>query len=70
MFPADLLHILLVLVIVGLALWAISQFPIDAVIARVIRVVVVVLVAVWLVSLLFGALGSPTGLGYPYPLRH
>jgi hypothetical protein len=54
MFPALLLQVILVLVIVGLILWGISQFPMDPVIARVIRVVVIVFVAIWLIYLLFG----------------
>jgi hypothetical protein len=36
------------LVIAGLVLWAISQFPLDATIVRLIRVVVVVAVVLWL----------------------
>ena len=58
MFPAVLLQVLLVLVVVGLILWGISQFPLDPVIARVIRVVVILFVAIWLVYLLFGLAGG------------
>jgi hypothetical protein len=43
-----------VLIIVGLVLWAVSQTPMDAVIARIIRVVVIVFVAIWLIYILFG----------------
>lgn len=53
-----LLQIVLVLVIVGIVLWAITQFPIDPTIARVIRVVVIVVVAIWLVYILFGLAGG------------
>jgi hypothetical protein len=54
MFPALLLQVLNVLIIVGLVLWAVSQIPMDAVIARIIRVVVIVFVAIWLIYILFG----------------
>ncbi len=44
MFPAILIQVLIVLLVVGLILWAISQFPLDPQIAKVIRVVVIVAV--------------------------
>jgi hypothetical protein len=68
MFPAILLEVLLVLLVVGVILWGLSQFPIDATIARLIRVVVIVLVAIWLIYLLFGLLGGAAPLTYR-PLR-
>jgi len=55
MFPALLIQIVIVLIFVGLALWIISQIPMDATIARIIRVVVIVCVCLWLLSLLMGA---------------
>jgi len=58
MFPALLLQVLLVLLIVGVVLWGISQIPMDPAIARMIRVVVIVVVAIWLIYLLFGVLGA------------
>lgn len=58
MFPAPLLQILVVLIVVGVVLWGISQFPLDPTIAKLIRVVVIVLVAIWLVYLLVGMTGS------------
>ena len=64
MFPAFLIQILIVLVIVGLILWAISQIPMDPVIARVVRVVVIVFVCIWLVYMLAGML--PAGPYYPH----
>ena len=54
MFPPVLLSIIVVLAIVGLILWAITQIPMDATIARIIRVVVIVFVCIWLVYLLAG----------------
>lgn len=66
MFPAFLIEIIIVLVIVGLALWVIQQIPMDAAIARIIRVVVIVCVVLWLLYILVGFL--PAG-PYPYPHR-
>jgi hypothetical protein len=64
MFPAALIQIVIVLAIVGLVLWLLTQIPMDATIARIIRVVVIVAVCLWLISLLVGWL--PYG---PGPLR-
>jgi hypothetical protein len=60
MFPMFLIQIIVVLLIVGLLLWAISQFPIDATIARVIRVVIIVVVCIWLIYILAGFAGGPS----------
>lgn len=65
MFPAFLVQIIIVLVIVGLALWVIQQIPMDPTIARIIRVVIIVCVALWLLSLLFGFLPGSGPLYYP-----
>lgn len=65
MFPAFLIQIVIVLVIVGVLLWALTQFPIDPAISNIIRVVVIVCVAIWLLYALLGMAG-----GLPaYPLR-
>jgi len=55
-----LYHVILALVLAGLVLWAITQFPLDATIAKLIRVVVVVAVVLWLLGAFFGfpALGA------------
>ena len=58
MFPAMLLNALVVLVIAGVILWAITKIPMDAVIAQVIRVVVFVIVVIWLLYFLVGLMGS------------
>jgi len=63
MFPGFLIEILIVLLIVGLILWALGQFPIDPVIARVIRVVIIVVVCIWLIYALASFL--PAGGFYP-----
>lgn len=56
MFPIGLLNILVGLILVGLLLWAISQIPMDPVIARIIRVVVIVLVVIWLLYFIVGGI--------------
>lgn len=66
MFPGFLIEILVVLIVVGLLLWVVQQIPMDAAIARIIRVVVIVLVCIWLIYLLVGFL--PAG-GFPGPYR-
>jgi uncharacterized membrane protein len=58
MFPAFLVQIVIVLIIVGLVLWVVAQIPMDAAIARIIRVVVIVAVCLWLLSILLGYAGS------------
>lgn len=59
MFPAFLIQLVVVLIIVGLLLWIVQQIPMDATIARMIRVVVVVAVCLWLLSVLLGLAGGP-----------
>lgn len=66
MFPAFLIQIIIVLIVVGLALWVISQIPMDAQIAKIIRVVIIVAVCLWLLYLLIGMLG---GAPFAYPRR-
>lgn len=66
MFPGFLIQLLVVLIVVGLLLWVIQQIPMDAAIARVIRVVVIVVVCIWLLYFLVGYL--PAGSWGP-PLR-
>ena len=58
MFPAFLIQIIIVLLIVGLILWGISQIPMDPAIARIIRVIVIVVVCIWLIYFLAGMLPS------------
>jgi bacteriorhodopsin len=64
MFPAFLIQIVIVLVIAGLLLWAVTQIPMDPTIARILRVVVIVFVVLWLLYVLVGML--PEGGGF-YP---
>ncbi len=64
MFPTFLIQLVIVLVVVGLLLWVLSQIPMDPAIARIIRVVVIVCVCLWLLYILVGFLP-----GVPYPAR-
>jgi type IV secretory pathway TrbL component len=57
--PMSLLHILVVIVVVGLLLWAAEQIPMNAVVRRILGVVVIVALVLWLLQafgLLHGAL--------------
>ncbi len=63
--PFPLVQILVTLLIVGVILWGITQIPMDAAIARIIRVIVIVFVAIWLIYLLAGMFGSGP-VFYPY----
>lgn len=58
MFPAPLIQLIIALVIVGLVLWVIEQFPLDATVKNLIRVVVIVVVAIWVLYALAGLLGA------------
>ena len=58
MFPMLLIQILIVLLVVGVILWGLTQFPIDPTIMKLIRVVIVVVVAIWLIYVLAGMLGA------------
>jgi hypothetical protein len=66
MFPGFLIQLIIMLVVVGLILWVLGQIPMDATIARIIRVVIIVVVCIWLLYFLVGYL--PAG-GYGPPLR-
>ena len=50
----SLIGIVVVLLVVGVILWAIKQLPfIDATMKKIIYILVVVVVALWLVSVIF-----------------
>jgi len=51
-----LLGLIIVLIVVGVVLWAVQQIPMDPAIRNILRVVVILLVVLWLV---FGLLGHP-----------
>jgi type IV secretory pathway TrbL component len=65
MFPAFLIQLLIVLLIAGLILWAISQFPLDPTIQRLVRVVIIVVVVIYLIYVLVPLLSGPA---YHHPL--
>ena len=54
---AMLISVLVALILAGLVLWAVTQFPLDPTIVRLIRVVVVVAVVLWLLRA-FGLWGG------------
>jgi len=68
MLQAILLNLLIPLVVAGLVLWVIEQFPIDPTIKQIIRVVVIVVCVVIVLYWLVGALGGGA-FAYPYPRR-
>jgi hypothetical protein len=53
----SLISIIVALVLVGLALWVVGQIPMDATVARILRVVVIVALVLWLLQA-FGLLGG------------
>ncbi len=60
--PYALINIVVVLAIVGLILWAVSQIPMDPTIAKIIRVVIIVVVCIYL---LYFLLALVPGTGWP-----
>lgn len=61
----DLLSLILVLIVVGVLLWAIEKYvPMDAQIKRLIHIVVLVVVVLWLLSV-FGVIDAVRGVQVP-----
>jgi hypothetical protein len=59
----ELVQLLVVLVVIGLLLWAIeTAIPMDPTIKQIIRVVVIVAICLWLLSI-FGLLPHRIGAG-------
>jgi hypothetical protein len=57
-----LIHVVIVLVVVGVALWLINRFiPMAGSIKSILNVVVVIVVILWLLSA-FGIIGSLSGI--------
>ena len=50
----SLISVIVVLIVIGLLLWAAEQIPMDATIRRIIQVVVVVFVVLWLLQAFLG----------------
>ena len=60
-----LIQVVVALVIVGLVLWIVQQIPMDATIARIIRVVVIVVVCLYLLQVLVSLFGGYSLLPAP-----
>lgn len=62
-----LIHLILVLVVVGVILWAVNSYiPMEASIKKILNIVVVIVVVLWLLSV-FGVIGhmSEIRVGHP-----
>ncbi len=58
----SLIQLVIVLVVVGVALWLINNYvPMDATIKKILNVVVIIVVLLWLLSI-FGILGPMSGM--------
>lgn len=55
-----LLEIIILLIVVGIALWLVSLIPMDPTIKRVITVLVIVVVVLYILKILFG--GALSGI--------
>lgn len=55
----DLLSLIVLLLLVGFALWLAEQLPIDATIKRVVRGLVLFVVVLWLLNLFVGPIHLP-----------
>lgn len=65
-----LLHVIFVIAIAALILWAITQFPLDATLVKLIRVIVIVAVCLWLLGMLLGGgFGDFAAFGTAHPCR-
>ena len=57
----DLFSLIIILVVVGLALYLINTFiPMDPKIKQILNVVVIIVLVVWLISLFIGYVPNPT----------
>ena len=45
-----IISIIVVCIVVGLLLWAVSAIPMDPVVARIVRVLVIVALVLWILS--------------------
>ncbi len=61
-----LLMLIVPLAVAGLVLWAVTQFPLDATIARLIRVGVIFVVVIWLLIVLVNFAGGMPPLNMPH----
>lgn len=58
MIPMWLIQIIVVMVVAGIALWVLAQFPLDPTIARILKVVIIAAVCIWLLFVLVGLLSG------------
>lgn len=66
MFPAFLIQIVLMLLVVGVLLWGLSAIPvIDPTVKQFIRVAIIVVVAIWLIYILASVLGGASPRVWP-----
>lgn len=57
-----LINLVIILVVVGVILWAINNYiPMDRKIKSILNIVVVIVVVIWLLSV-FGVIGSLSGI--------
>jgi hypothetical protein len=57
----DLFSLIIILVIVGVVLWAINSFiPMQAQVKSILNVAVVIVLVIWLLSLFVGYVPNPT----------
>ena len=57
-----LINLIIILVVVGVILWAINNYiPMDRKIKSILNIVVVIVVIIWLLSV-FGVIGSLSGI--------
>jgi hypothetical protein len=62
------LSVIVVALVVGLLLWALGALPfIPAPMAQIIRVFIIVVACLWLINILFGAIGG-AHLGWGHPI--
>ena len=58
----DLISLVIVLIVVGVLLWAVNNYiPMDAKIKQIMNIVVVIAVVLWLLKV-FGILGMASGI--------
>jgi len=48
----DLLTVVIVLVVVGFALWLINRIPMEATVKTILNIVVIIIVAIWVLKVL------------------
>lgn len=61
-----LIQLVVVLLVAGVILWGIQQFPIDATFMKLAKVAIVVVVAIYLIYALAGLLGGGAPFFPPY----